>query len=294
MAARISPRQLILGLYLGIAAFLTAHGVNAYVSYALLTVPPATAPATEPLASSASAPADGDALAKTILSSGLFVVPAGAERHDPAAEDAAPQAPPPIELAGKLKLLGTALGGRGRPAAILESLSDHKQRLYFLQETVEGFGQLAVIAREGITIQQGNRSGYLPLADPAEKAIPISVASPGPKKAATAAAMMIDRRQLQQSLSDVSKLLTEARAMPYYDLANNGVLAGWQLIDIKPKSILDQLGVQQRDVMLRINGIPVTDPGTMLRLLQQIQNEKAAKVDLIRDGQKQTLAYEIR
>lgn len=292
MAARISPRQLILGLYLGIAAFLTAHGVNAYVAYTLLTVPPATAPATEPLSPSASAPADGDALARTILSSGLFVVPAGAGRLNPDAEEAAPAAPPPIELAGKLKLLGTALGGRGRPAAVLEYLSDHKQRLYFLQETVEGFGQLAVIAREGITIQQGNRSGYLPLADPAEKAIPISVVPPGPRKAA--AAMMIDRRQLQQSLSDVSKLLTEARAMPYYDLANNGVLAGWQLIDIKPKSILDQLGVQQRDVMLRINGIPVTDPGTMLRLLQQIQNEKMAKVDLIRDGQKQTLAYEIR
>lgn len=292
MAARISPRQLILGFYLGIGALLTAHGVNGYVSYALLTVPPATAPATEPLPSSSAAPADGDALTKTILTSGLFVVPAHAERHDPDAEDASPQAPPPIEFAGKLKMLGTALGGRGKPAAVLEYLSDHKQRLYFLQETVEGFGQLAVIEREGVTIRQGNRSGYLPLADPAEKAIPISVASPGPKKAA--AAMMIDRRQLQQSLSDVSKLLTEARAMPYYDLANNGVLAGWQLIEIKPKSILDQLGVQQRDVMLRINGIPVTDPGTMLRLLQQIQNEKAAKVDLIRDGQKQTLAYEIR
>ncbi len=292
MAARISPRQLILGLYLGIGALLTAHGVNGYVSYSLLTVPPATIPVTEPPSSSASAPADGDALAKTILSSGLFVVPVGAERVNPDAEEAAPQAPPPLELAGKLKLLGTALGGRGRPAAALEFLSDRKQRLYFLQDTIEGFGQLAVIEREGVTVRQGNRSGYLPLTDPAEKPIPISVAAPGPKKAA--AAMMIDRRQLQQSLSDVSKLLTEARAMPYYDLANNGVLAGWQLIDIKPKSILDQLGVQQRDVMLRINGIPVTDPGTMLRLLQQIQNEKWAKVDLIRDGQKQTLAYEIR
>ncbi len=292
MAARFSPRQLILGLYLGIGAFLTAHSVNGYMSYALLPMPPATVSTTEPPPSSAPGPADGDALAKSILSSGLFVVPTRAERQNPGADEAAPQAPPPLELAGKLKLLGTALGGRGRPAAFLEFLSDRKQRLYFLQDTVEGFGQLAVIEREGVTVRQGNRSGYLPLADPAEKPIPISVIPPGPKKAA--AAMMIDRRQLQQSLSDVSKLLTEARAMPYYDLANNGALAGWQLIDIKPKSILDQLGVQQRDVMLRINGIAVTDPGTMLRLLQQIQHEKAVRVDLIRDGQKQTLAYEIR
>jgi type II secretory pathway component PulC len=105
---------------------------------------------------------------------------------------------------------------------------------------------------------------------------------------------MIDRRQLRQNLSEVSKLLTDARAMPYYDLTNNGKLEGWQLIEIKPNSILDQLGIQQKDVMLRINGTPVVDPGTMLRLLQDLQHERIVKLDLIRGGERQTLTYEIR
>jgi type II secretion system protein C len=212
---------------------------------------------------------------------------------DPTAKPVSAPPPPPIEVAGKLKLLGTAIGDRMRPSAAIENLTDHSQLLYFLHDTVEGFGELAEISRAGVRITQGNREGYLPLMDQSEEAALISLPTPAAPRR-TAAPAIIDRRQLRQSLADVSKLLTEARAMPYYNLADQGKLEGWQLVEIKPKSILDQLGIQQRDVMLRINGTPVTDPSTLLRLLQEIQHERMVKVDLLRNAEKQTLAYEIR
>lgn len=292
----MSRRHVSYAFVLTLSCWLIADSVNVYVSHALLEMPPL-----EPAADSISAasvsqtpPSDATQMAKAILSSGLFVIPADLSALDPDEErPSAPPPPPPIELTGKLKLLGTAIRDVGRSSAAIENLQDHKQTLYFLQETIEGFGQLAVITRDGVTITQGNRQGYLPLADESAKPVPISIAAPpGPKR--PAAPTVIDRRQLKQNLSDVSKLLTEARAMPYYDLTNNGKLEGWQLIEIKPKSILDQLGIQQRDVMLRINGTPVVDPGTMLRLLQEIQHERLVKVDLIRGTERQTFTYEIR
>jgi type II secretion system protein C len=276
--------------------WLIAHSVNVYVSYALLPDPPAEVALSEEPATLVELPPDAAQMAQSILSSGLFTVPPRPSAIDrAAAETPASPPPPPIELTGKLKLLGTAIGDRVRPSAAIEHLSDHSQKLYFLQETIEGFGQLAVVTKEGVTIRQGNREGFLPLADTSPQpmlSMPILV-KPSPAKS-PALPRMIDRRQLKQNLSDVSKLLTEARAMPYYDLTNNGKIEGWQLIDIKPKSILDQLGIQQRDVMLRINGTPVVDPGTMLRLLQELQHEHVVKVDLIRGGERQTLTYEIR
>lgn len=233
-------------------------------------------------------------MAKSILASGLFVVPADISSLDPTSKPIAAPPHPPIELAGKLKLLGTAIGDQMRPSAAIENLTDHSQLLYFLHDMVEGFGQLTEITREGVRLTQGNREGYLPLTDQSKEAGLISPPTPATPRR-TAAPTMIDRRQLKQSLADVSKLLTEARAIPYYNVvSNNGALEGWILTQIKPKSILDQLGVQDRDVMLRINGTSVTDPNTLFRLLQEIQHEQKVKVDLLRDGEKQTLAYEIR
>jgi type II secretion system protein C len=290
---RITIRKAAVASTLTIACWLVAHTVNVYVSYALLPAPITELSVPEAATSSLGPTPDPVQMAQSILSSGLFVVPPKASSLDPEADKApAPPPPPPIEVTGKLKLLGTAIGDGTRPSAAIEHLSDHSQKLYFLQETIDGFGQLAVVTKEGITIRQGNREGFLPLADTSPQPMPIS-AKPAPVKPSAHPAM-IDRRQLKQSLSDVSKLLTEARAMPYYDLTNNGKLEGWQLIEIKPKSILDQLGIQQRDVMLQINGTPVVDPSTMLRLLQDVQHERVVKVDLIRGGERQTFTYEIR
>ncbi len=293
---RVTLRHAVLALLLIPSCFFLADLVNVYVSHALLQVAPpepSTDQATASLVAQASS-RDAKQMVKAILSSGLFVLPANFSALDPDAEATAPPPPPPIELAGKLKLLGTAIRDGGRPSAAIENVQDHKQVLYFLQDTIEGFGQVTSISREGVTIQQGNRQGFLPFGEALPQLAPITAAAPATDKPAAPPAM-IDRRQLNQNLADVSKLMTEARAMPYYDLTNSGKLEGWQLIEIKPKSVLDLLGIQQRDVLLRINGTPVVDPGTMLRLLQEIQySGKLVKVDLIRGGERQTSTYEIR
>jgi type II secretory pathway component PulC len=293
---RVTLRHVVLAFVLIPSCFFLADLVNVYVSHALLQVAPlepATDRATASLAAETSSP-DTTQMVKAILSSGVFDVPANVLAPDSDGEAAAPPPPPPIELAGKLKLLGTAIREGGRPSAAIEYLQDRKQVLYFLQDTIEGFGQLTAIAREGVTIRQGNRQGFLPFGEALPQQVPLAITAPATGKPA-ASPTMIDRRQLNQNLADVSKLMTEARAMPYYDLTNNGKLEGWQFIEIKPKSVLDLLGIQQRDVLLRINGTPVVDPGTMLRLLQEIQySGKVVKVDLIRGGERQTLAYEIR
>jgi type II secretion system protein C len=289
-------RKIALGFVLTLAGFLIAHAVNGYVSHVLSEIPlsnPMTLTTTASL--SASSHIESKELAQAILSSGLFLVPSNASSVDSEEQEAAAPPPPPLELTGKLKLLGTAISDRGRSSAAIEHVSDHKQSLYFQGDAIEGFGAIAAVGREGVTIRQGSREGFLPLEESVSPPVPTAPSLPAPIKSAPPPGMkMIDRRQLQESLSDVAKLFTEARAMPFYNLQDSGKLEGWQLIDIKPKSILDQLGVQQRDVMLRINGTPVVDPSTMLRLLKELQHEKLVKVDLIRDGQRQTLAYEIR
>ena len=295
---RVTLRHTLLASMLTLSCWLLADMVNGYVSHALLQVTPLE-PSTNPISGSPGAQAptpDATELVNAILSSGLFVVPVNVSALDPDGQGAAAPSPPPIELAGKLKLLGTAIRDRGRPSAAIEDLKDRKQTLYFLEDTIEGFGQLTAVSRNGVTIQEGNRQGFLRLDDPVTQQVPVSVTSPpaGTTTKFAASPKMIDRRQLGQSISDFSKLMTEARAVPYYNM-HSAKLEGWQFIEIKPKSVLDQLGIQERDILLRINGTPVHDPETLLRLLQEIRYAtKVVKLDLIRNSESQTLAYDIR
>ena len=294
---RVTLRHALLAFALTPSCWFLADMVNVYISHALLQVTPLELSTDPSAASHVAKPSVPDAtlMVDAILSSGIFAVPHNATALNPNGENATAPQPPPIELVGKLKLLGTAIRDRGRPSAAIEDIKDRKQTLYFLQDTIEGFGELTAITRDGVTIQQGNRQGFLPLDNAETQQMPTTIASPAPTTIKSAAPpKLIDRRQLGQNLSDFSKLMTEARAVPYYDI-QNGKLEGWQFIEIKPKSVLDQLGIQPRDILLRINGTPVLDPGTMLRLVQEIHYAtKLVKLDLIRNSEPQTLTYEIR
>jgi type II secretion system protein C len=290
----MTTRKVLLATVLTLSCWLLADTVNVYVSHALIESGAPAAPQMPQASTPTPSSPDPEQHAKIILDSGLFpVVPGSRLRNGEEDEPKAPPPPPPLELTGKLKLLGTTLGDRFKPSAAIEHQKDKRQALYFLHEQVEGFGEVAQIQKDGVIIRQGARHGVLPLLDNAlgEAAAPppkIAAAHPVPSR------ITLDRRALQESLSDVSKLLTEARAMPYYNLRDNGKLEGWQLVEIKPKSVLERLGLAPQDVLLRINGTPVLDPATMLRLLQELQQEKIVKLDLLRHTDPLTLTYEIR
>jgi len=63
---------------------------------------------------------------------------------------------------------------------------------------------------------------------------------------------------------------------------------------MQPGSFFTEIGLQEGDVLQRINGIEVNDPQNLLKAFQQLRNETAINVDVQRRSQPVTLAYEIR
>jgi general secretion pathway protein C len=102
---------------------------------------------------------------------------------------------------------------------------------------------------------------------------------------------VIDRREVEQAMSDLPKLLTQARAVPYMV---NGALSGFRIDYIAPASFYEKIGIQYGDVLQRVNGVEIRDPGTMLNLFQQLKNERTVKLDLVRNNQHSTVTYELR
>jgi general secretion pathway protein C len=123
-----------------------------------------------------------------------------------------------------------------------------------------------------------------------------AVAAGGPIPAAAAAPgapvrKVIDRREVEQAMSDLPKLLTQARAVPHMV---NGAINGFRIDYVAPTSFYEKIGVQTGDVLQRVNGVEIRDPSTMLSLLQQLKNERVVKLDMVRNNQRSTITYELR
>jgi general secretion pathway protein C len=102
---------------------------------------------------------------------------------------------------------------------------------------------------------------------------------------------VLDRRDVEQAMGDLPKLLSQARAVPYMV---NGSMNGFRLDSIAPASFYEKIGLKQGDVLQQVNGVDIRDPGTMLTLFQQLRNEKTVRLDVLRSNQRTAMTFDIR
>jgi len=288
-------RQAILLAYLTLGAFLVAHLINAFVTQAL-TGPLEHATRSVLITSDARAPSVPARLAEEILKAELFV-----SVRPPAGTVLMPDGVPndkPLDAAKKVKLVGTVIGEGVGALAILEDLRSKKQLLYHRYERVPDVGQIVEVRRDGIVIQEGRQQEFLELAvtkmdriSGTQPAVPSTPTSAVRSRVSGGGRLTLDRRVVSQSVADVPKLLSQASAAPYY---NEGKLEGWRIDSMKPDSFYEKIGLQPGDVLQRVNGVEIRDPGMMLTLFRQVKDEHLVKLDLLRNNQRTTLTYDIR
>jgi general secretion pathway protein C len=102
---------------------------------------------------------------------------------------------------------------------------------------------------------------------------------------------MVDQREMIASTENMSQILTQARALPYME---QGKTVGFRISEISPGSIYEKIGLQNGDVIQKVNSQEVDDPAKFFQLYQGLRTERFIAIDLIRGGARQTLNYEIR
>jgi general secretion pathway protein C len=235
--------------------------------------------------------------ADAISSSGLFLVPPPQERSTYA--DGPDGAPVRASLgaAAKIRLIGIVMGDRQGVFAVVEELASKKQALYRLHDQIPDLGNVSEIRQNGIVIRQGNLEELLELGltekplNAANSSGPPAIQSSQPSASIGANRKVLDRREVESAMNDLPKLMTQARAVPNMV---NGTVTGFRLDYVAPSSFYEKIGVQAGDVLQRVNGVDIRDPGTMLNLLQQLKNERVVKLDMIRNNQRSTVTYELR
>ena len=210
------------------------------------------------------------------------------------AGSSAPPSRAPLNLASKLKLLGVVIGDHEGVSAIVEELSSKRQLFFRLHDQIPDVGEISEIRRDGIVVRQGDQQELLELATsqiekpPSAPVAAVPAVAPGP---GSPVRTVLDRRDVEQAMGDMPKLLSQARAVPYLV---NGAMNGFRLDFIAPASFYEKIGLKYGDVLQQVNGVDIRDPGTMLTLFQQLRNEKMVKLDVLRNNQRTAMTFDIR
>ncbi|UVT14505.1 MAG: PDZ domain-containing protein [Nitrospira sp.] len=297
-------RRVGMFLCMVVCGLLIAHSINAFVAEALYVIPEHPSgsgsggfPGSPLSASYSPAQAVDD-----VQASGLFLLPPMPQNGQPSATNSDGRGPSgtPVRaslgLAARIRLIGIVFGDQRGIFAIVEDLSSKQQSLYRLHDSILDLGEVSEIRRNGLLVRQGNVEELLELAvsdnpiAPAGSSGTVPTAAQAPTPGAPLR-KIVDRREVEQAMNDLPKLLSQARAAPFMV---NGTINGFRLDYVAPASFYEKIGVQAGDVLQRVNGVDIRDPSTMLSLLQQLKNEQIVKLDVVRNNQRSTITYELR
>lgn len=92
----------------------------------------------------------------------------------------------------------------------------------------------------------------------------------------------IERGTLDSTLSDLNKVATQARIVPSF---KNGVANGFKLFSIQPGSLYAGIGIENGDVIQRVNGYEINSPEKALELYQKLRESQRVTIELERGGQ---------
>jgi general secretion pathway protein C len=294
-----------------VAAALAAAMVNAYISAQLA----APLKPTQTQASRISGPLAQQApLTQYEVINKRNIFNATPPSDTPEPSRAAESPPPPPEVPATplpLKLVGIMAGKKAQAPrfAIIESMgSQPGQAVYQVGDSVQQvfivdiLPGCVVLDRGGeqqkLCFEKDAGTAPAPGAAPRAAAAPVPAPAPRPGDAGGADIVRVDtgtwqvrREKLLENFANVGSLSSQATVTPYFV---QGQQLGFRLSQIRAGGVLQQIGLQEGDVLQKVNGLDIHTPQEALQAYQQLQTESTVRISILRNNSPTTLTYEIR
>jgi general secretion pathway protein C len=302
-------------LILGLAGLLVARTVNAFVAEALRSPASATTGGAAPL-QGGQQDAKSAVPTNAFLSRNLF----DAVREDIVAQQAQKDAAakdkvvdfeadsPGCEKSGlKYTLVATVVSSDPLASiAVFVDPAKNEPVAYGLGEKIFDEAPLKAINWRRVTIEHANKCEYFsiePDSDTQKPATPEVAAAdtsgdgaPDLKigqnvKKVSESEYEIPKNEIDNVVANLNVIATQARIVPSFD---KGKANGFKLFSIRPDSLYSKIGIQNGDIVQKINGYEMNDPAKALEIYSKLKDAPQITVDLIRHGKTQTLSYNIK
>lgn len=189
-------------------------------------------------------------------------------------------------------LIGTVVGPKELSYAVFKD-SSGLQEIFKVGESVLGIGALYSVKKDKVLVRQGGKTVDILLEDVKVKEVkkPVSGGASLFAQKIGRDTYIVDQRKIQQAISNPSQMMTDARLRPNL---NSGKEEGFILSEVKSGGIYHSLGLQNGDVLLRINEYDISNPERALQAFTALKGLERVQIDLIRGGSKMTMTYQIK
>ena len=215
----------------------------------------------------------------------------------------------PVHTTLRVKLLGT-LVSENMPEWSVASIQDVvtlKTNTYMIGDRVQGaevkeIERLRVIVinnnrREFIDATPGDMSGAPPPPAPVISARGVD-SGPPPSVALGAGVKQISdndyeipRAEIDKTLANLNDVAMQARIVPAF---KDGVAQGFKLFSIRPDSIYSKIGIQNGDVIKRINGFDLNSPEKALEIYSKLKESSRIDIEVERNGAAVRKTYNVK
>jgi type II secretion system protein C len=193
-----------------------------------------------------------------------------------------------------LVLIGTVAGPRELSYAIFKDASG-VQEVFRVGESIYGMGRLYRVRKDKVLISRAGSMTEIPIQD-IVKVREVRAQSTGSTLSSFAqrvgrGSYVVDQARLQQMIANPAQMMTDARLRPN---TAGGREEGFVLSEVKPAGIYQSLGLQDGDVLLRINEYDISNPERALQAFTALKGLDRVQIDLIRSGARMTMTYQIK
>lgn len=209
----------------------------------------------------------------------------------------------PVRTTLRLKLLGT-LVSESLPEWSVASIQDVvtlKTATYMPGDKIQTADVLE-IERSRVIILNNNRKEFIdgsgeagappsiPVATPVQ-APPASVALGTGVKQIGENDYEIPRAEIDKTLANLNDVAMQARIVPAF---KDGVAQGFKLFSIRPDSIYSKIGIQNGDVIKRINGFDLNSPEKALEVYSKLKESGRIDIEVERNGAAVRKTYNVK
>lgn len=218
----------------------------------------------------------------------------------------------PVKSPLRVKLLGTLLASQPEwSIASIQDVVTNVSNTYMVGDKIQG-AEVLEIERKRVIVLNNSRREYIddqpgdgstpvaaaptPIAAPAVAAAPVNSAAPNNNLGAGIKALSeneyeVPRSEIDRTLGNLNDVAMQARIVPAF---KDGVAHGFKLFSIRPDSIYSKIGIQNGDVIKRINGYDLNSPEKALEVYSKLKEASRVDIEIERNGSALRKTYSIR
>ncbi len=287
---------------IALSAWLLADTVNAVIEHKLRPIPDATTAKSRARIRRASKQVENN---QVIVERNLFesalAEPVEAPPEEQSGKEEIDTGEPGQPSDIRASLVGTVVASDKRwSMAMITDLTKSETGIYRIGDMLMDEAEVVAILSRRVVIKRGGVLEYLELQEkgatktrPGSRHSPVARSSTdlgkGIKKTGPNS-WSIERGEIDKALANLNNIAMQARIVPSF---KNGQPNGFKLFAIRPGSLYAKLGIQNGDIIHKINGYLINSPDKALEVYQKMKNARNIEIELTRRGQQKKLRYTI-